>query len=135
MVRFATLSAVVCAFVAAVSASPVASETLERRQSYTGRGTYFEVGLGACGYTDVDTDSIIAISHDIYNGGEYCNRYVEIKDDSTGITQYARVRDECMGCDADAIDMSPSLFQSFNEDLSVGVLTVTWEFMSEGWSP
>ena len=73
-------------------ASPVA---VEKRSSRSGRvrlsllrvshsactyalgrvqGTWFEVGLGACGDTSVDSDKIIAISHDIYDDGKYCNK-------------------------------------------------------------
>ena len=34
-----------------------------------------------------------------------------------------------------APDLSPSLFQSLGEDLSVGRFKVDWHYMPEGWSP
>ena len=38
------------------------------------KGTYFNVGLGACGEFDTDDDAIVAISADLYGDGGYCNR-------------------------------------------------------------
>ena len=38
------------------------------------QGTWYEVGLGACGYTDSDSDYVVAISHDIYGSGGNCNQ-------------------------------------------------------------
>ncbi|KAI0726439.1 RlpA-like double-psi beta-barrel-protein domain-containing protein-containing protein [Fomitopsis betulina] len=137
MTRFAILATALVAAVASVSASPVATNgtTLEKRTTHTGRGTWYDTGLGACGYTDANTDYIVAISHDIYDSGNHCNRYLRIKNTATGVTAYGKARDECMGCEATAIDLSPSLFEALGADLGEGVITVAWNFMGAGWSP
>ncbi|KZT70527.1 hypothetical protein DAEQUDRAFT_725462 [Daedalea quercina L-15889] len=137
MSHFATIFVALCALFAFVAASPLATNgtTLEARTTHTGRGTYYEVGLGACGYTDVDTDYIVAISHDIYGSGGNCNQYIYIENTANGEVAYGRTRDECMGCSATAIDMSPSLFEALGADLSEGVITVSWHFMSEDYTP
>ncbi|KAF9802154.1 hypothetical protein IEO21_09964 [Rhodonia placenta] len=137
MSLLAVFSVVLCALAAAVSAFPIFinEAVLDKRVTHTGRGTYYEVGLGACGYHDVDSDAIVAISHDIYGNGGNCNQWMQITNPSTGKVQYGKTRDECMGCNATAIDMSPSLFESLGVPLSQGVQTVEWHFMSKDWSP
>ena len=71
------------------------------------QGTWYNVGLGACGYNNVDTDLIVAISKDIYGDGSYCNEYIRIENTATGDVAYGQTRDKCMGCAASAIGMSP----------------------------
>ncbi|RPD62744.1 hypothetical protein L226DRAFT_568551 [Lentinus tigrinus ALCF2SS1-7] len=122
MSRFAVV-AFLFALIVAVIAAPSSFE----KRSRTGRGTWFEVGLGACGEYNVDSDKIIALSSDIYSNGKYCNDKVTIKNTANGKTATATVRDECPGCGANDIDMSPSLFEELG-DLDTGVLTVTWDF-------
>ncbi|KAH9851528.1 riboflavin aldehyde-forming enzyme [Lenzites betulinus] len=112
-------------------ASPVGTEgaaPLEKR-ARTGRGTWFEVGLGACGKTNKDSDKIIAISSNIYNSGAHCDKKVKITNTANGKTATATVRDECPGCSSNDIDMSPSLFEELG-DLDTGVLAVSWYFTS-----
>ncbi|CCM05937.1 uncharacterized protein FIBRA_08176 [Fibroporia radiculosa] len=137
MSRLTAISLALCALVVSVSASPVTASTavLDKRTTHTGRGTWFDVGLGACGYENVNSDPIVAISHDIYGGGGNCNQWIHITNTANGVSAYGQTRDECMGCDATAIDMSPSLFESLGADLSVGVLTVEWNFMNKGFDP
>ncbi|TBU27142.1 RlpA-like double-psi beta-barrel-protein domain-containing protein-containing protein [Dichomitus squalens] len=120
------------AFFLALSATAFAAPTSEgtasvAKRSRTGRGTWFDVGLGACGETNVNSDKIIAISADIYGNGGYCNKGVTITNTANGKTATAIVRDECPGCGANDIDMSPSLFQELGS-LDTGVLTVSWDF-------
>ncbi|KAI0373741.1 riboflavin aldehyde-forming enzyme [Pilatotrama ljubarskyi] len=112
-------------------ASPVTTEgadaALIEKRSRVGRGTWFNVGLGACGKTNKDSDKIIAISANIYNNGAHCDKKVKIKNTANGKTATAIVRDECPSCGSNDIDMSPSLFEELG-DLDTGVLKVSWDF-------
>ncbi|KIY46512.1 hypothetical protein FISHEDRAFT_47203, partial [Fistulina hepatica ATCC 64428] len=108
-----------------VPAAPHAASVL-KRQTYSGQATYFEVGLGACGWTSVDSDHIVALATPDYDGGAHCGATVSISD-SSGTSATATVADECPSCSSGDLDMSPSLFQVF-EDLSVGVFPITWSF-------
>lgn len=38
------------------------------------QGTWFDVGLGACGDYDTNSDKIVAISSHIYGSGGNCNQ-------------------------------------------------------------
>ncbi|KAI0725545.1 RlpA-like double-psi beta-barrel-protein domain-containing protein-containing protein [Fomitopsis betulina] len=124
--------AVLYFLVPAVAALPV--QHFSKRDN-TGDGTYYDTGTGACGYTDSNNDPIVAISHVIYGDGESCNQWVQITNPANGKSQYGQVRDECEGCAQDDLDMSPSLFQSLGEDLSVGRFQIEWHYMDKDWSP
>jgi len=137
MSRLALLAVAISTFAYIAVASPVAGNTtaLEKRVTHSGRATYYEVGLGACGYTDTDSEPIVAISHLIYGSGGNCNQWMEIKNSATGKTKYGKTRDECEGCGEYDIDLSPSLFESLGAPLSQGIQQVEWHFMAKGWSP
>ncbi|CCM05816.1 uncharacterized protein FIBRA_08050 [Fibroporia radiculosa] len=154
MARFALLCAALVTILPAVFASPVAeSTTLDKRVTHEGWATWYDTGLGACGYTDSNSDPVVAISHLIYGSGGNCNQassqdcvyelkfadgciisqWMEIT--YNGITQYGKTRDECEACGEYDIDLSPSLFEGFAA-LSVGQLEdVEWHFMNKDWSP
>ncbi|GBE77842.1 hypothetical protein SCP_0107240 [Sparassis crispa] len=59
--------------------------------------TWYEVGLGACGYTDKDSDPIVAISYIIYGSGGSCGQWMHITNTVNGIGQYGLTYDECEG--------------------------------------
>ncbi|KAH0586537.1 hypothetical protein J132_08247 [Termitomyces sp. J132] len=110
--------------------------SLEKRITHVGRGTWFHVGLGNCGYINKDSDPIVAIAKSRYdaNGGANCNQWVEIVNTKNGRKAYGKTRDSCQSCGDSDLDMSPSLFQKL-DSLSVGELTISWHFMAKGWSP
>ncbi|TQN69310.1 Allergen Asp f 7-like protein [Colletotrichum shisoi] len=96
--------------------------------------TYYAVGLGACGEDDSgkdQTENIVAISHLVMgaqsNGNPYCGRKVKIS--VNGKTTTATVRDKCMGCKAEDIDVSEKCFLEMFDSLGVGRQTVEWSFI------
>ncbi|KAH7913975.1 RlpA-like double-psi beta-barrel-protein domain-containing protein-containing protein [Hygrophoropsis aurantiaca] len=113
-----------------VSSSP----DLAKRVTHTGRGTWFDVGLGACGENNVNSDSIVAISSAIYGNGGNCGQYVHVTNTANGKSAYGMTRDECPSCSSGSLDMSPGLFEQIG-DLGTGVLEISWNFMSKEWSP
>ncbi|KIO13402.1 hypothetical protein M404DRAFT_60363, partial [Pisolithus tinctorius Marx 270] len=82
------------------------------------RFTYYAVGLGACGQTNVASDFQ-------YGGGQYCFQMITIT--VNGKTAQAQIMDECPGCPDEGLDFSQGLFTFFS-DLSAGVLYGTWNF-------
>ncbi|KAH0839487.1 hypothetical protein J3R83DRAFT_299 [Lanmaoa asiatica] len=85
------------------------------KRSYTGRGTWFNDGLGACGYNNNPSDPIVALSTQLYGSGAECNRWVRITNRATGKTAYWH-------------DMSAGLFEQLGT-LAEGVLSISWDFM------
>jgi len=92
--------------------------------------TYYEAGLGACGWTtDGETEDVIALSHLLMgtqsNGNPFCGKYVTITLGGKSIT--AKVVDKCMGCEIHAIDLSNHAFKQL-EDMGVGRTQAKWHF-------
>ncbi|KAI0650076.1 RlpA-like double-psi beta-barrel-protein domain-containing protein-containing protein [Trametes meyenii] len=121
--------------IAAPAPLPDAATSLEKRVTHSGRGTFFHVGLGACGKNNVDSDHIVAISSDIFGKGGNCEQFMDITNAKTGKKAFGLVRDECPGCGAGDIDMSPSLFQALGASLDEGVVKVSWHFEKKGFKP
>ncbi|KAG0700443.1 RlpA-like double-psi beta-barrel-protein domain-containing protein-containing protein [Suillus ampliporus] len=139
MYRLITVLMTLCAIIFTVLAAPMrlsgtATVSLEKRVTHTGEGTWFEVGDGACGYEDTDSDPVVAISAQIYGSGGNCNQWIEITNTDNGQTAYGQTRDECESCDSGSLDMSPSLFEELST-LDTGEIPISWHFMSKGWSP
>ncbi|ORX35291.1 hypothetical protein BD324DRAFT_661339 [Kockovaella imperatae] len=103
------------------------NETLDKRDSFTGRGTWFDVGLGACGQWSTSNQLIVALNSPQYGGGypgPQCFKYITVQ--ANGVTVGGvQIMDECPTCDWGGLDMSQGLFQRF-ADLGVGVLSITW---------
>ncbi|PAV17056.1 expansin family [Pyrrhoderma noxium] len=135
---FRILSLVFAFFVAVLSITatplPANGTNIEKRITHTGRGTWYNPGLGACGETDSDSDDVLAISESIYGSGGNCNQYVHIVNTANGKSAYGKTRDACESCSSVDIDMSPSLFSQI-ADLDTGEITVEWHFMSKSFSP
>jgi len=125
---FALIASVLLALASPVPVVNGELVDIKKRQTRTGRGTWFSPGLGNCGKTDGDGDLILAIGKQLYDrtGGSHCNQMVKIV--ANGKTAYGKTRDSCQSCSDNDIDMSPALFQKF-APLDTGVLKVSWSFM------
>ncbi|KAI0856262.1 RlpA-like double-psi beta-barrel-protein domain-containing protein-containing protein [Xylaria cubensis] len=109
---------------------------------YSGDITYYDLGLGACGYDDSGvgtTKHIVAISHaDWYNRGSgtslgidmpnhpWCDQTITIQ--AGGKSTTALVHDICPGCAAGSIDVSSSTFDALFGSLDGGRESATWSF-------
>ncbi|KAI0434459.1 RlpA-like double-psi beta-barrel-protein domain-containing protein-containing protein [Xylaria sp. FL1042] len=100
-----------------------AAAVSERSQTFTGDITYYQPGLGACGETSTDSETVVALSPAQYTGN--CGKTITITKD--GKTATAKVVDKCPSCASGAIDVSSTVFKSL-ADMSVGRTTVTWSF-------
>ena len=104
--------------------------------SRSGELTYYTVGMGACGEDDTGADSsqnIVAISHLLMgtqsNGNPMCGQTITIKT-ADGKSASATVKDKCMGCALEDIDVSEKVFLQLFGSLDGGRLPVTWSFDS-----
>ncbi|POR34660.1 Allergen Asp f 7 [Tolypocladium paradoxum] len=100
---------------------------------YEGEITYYDVGMGACGYDDSDkglTENIVAIAvgrmGDKSNGNELCNQTITIH--ANGKSTTAKVRDKCMGCKPQDIDVSRKVYLDLWGGYDTGRMPCTWEF-------
>ncbi|EIM89216.1 uncharacterized protein STEHIDRAFT_145905 [Stereum hirsutum FP-91666 SS1] len=121
---------------APASAVPTGNGTLLEKRSYSGDGTYYNTGLGACGVTNVDTDYIIAVSVDLYNSypgatanpnlNPICGRLITATYNGRSVT--AAVKDKCYACAEYDLDFSPAAFTQLAAE-SVGRIPITWQFI------
>ncbi|KZT28160.1 hypothetical protein NEOLEDRAFT_1087834, partial [Neolentinus lepideus HHB14362 ss-1] len=91
--------------------------------------TWYDVGLGACGQTNVATDYVVALSVDDFGAGypgPNCFRNIQIS--YGGKTATAQVADKCPGCPAGGLDLSNGLFSYF-ADPSVEIIYGSWNYV------
>ncbi|KAI0032557.1 RlpA-like double-psi beta-barrel-protein domain-containing protein-containing protein [Vararia minispora EC-137] len=133
MFRLSIFLLALLSFFSAVMSAPIPEPVtveieLEKRTTHTGRGTFYYVGLGNCGWTNTNSEHVVAMSKAFYdvNKGGNCGQTLTIT--WGGKTETATMVDSCPGCGYYDLDMSPSLFQKFAAE-SVGVLNgVNWHF-------
>ncbi|KIJ17906.1 hypothetical protein PAXINDRAFT_130423 [Paxillus involutus ATCC 200175] len=65
-------------FLMALAAPLPDAQSLDKRITHVGIGTWFNVGEGACGDWNVNTDPIVAISAQIYGSGGNCGQWVQV---------------------------------------------------------
>lgn len=126
MARFTALFFALATVLSATSATPVPEQGLEKR-ARTGQGTWYNTGLGACGWTNKDSDKVVALPTAVYGSGSHCGKTVHIKNTKNGKTATATVADECPGCGNGGLDMTPGLFKTLG-NLDDGVIPISWDF-------
>ncbi|KAK7043643.1 hypothetical protein VNI00_008254 [Paramarasmius palmivorus] len=106
----------------------VNAQHLDKRFDNT-RFTFYDAGLGACGKTNSNSDWIVALNAEQWNGGSNCWKMITIN--YGGKTAVAQITDLCPSCSYGALDLSRGLFDHFaNEDL--GVIYGQWWFNQGG---
>ncbi|CAD6441967.1 8881ff7f-10df-4e08-977d-0c404505cd3f [Sclerotinia trifoliorum] len=108
---------------------------------FTGDLTYYAPGLGACGITSSSTESICAVSHIIFdaastssnpNSNPLCGRKIRItrqKDSGAGNnTVDVTVVDRCVGCKAEDLDLSITIFEKLALEAE-GRVTGSWAWL------
>ncbi|KAI0522006.1 hypothetical protein F5B22DRAFT_513373 [Xylaria bambusicola] len=109
-------------------------------KDYSGDITYYDLGLGACGYDDgSNSENIVAISHlDWYARGPgtslgidmpnhvWCNKMITIT--ANGKSTTAKVHDICPSCASGSIDVSRGTFMDLFGSLEAGRTEASWTF-------
>ncbi|KAK0532200.1 hypothetical protein OC834_002687 [Tilletia horrida] len=96
-----------------------------RRRRFDGKGTYYRVGMGACGWHNDSDQFVAAIAQSQYRGGSYCGRNARVCHNGTCVT--VKLVDECPGCSYGSLDLSPAAFRSL-APLRIGVIDISWSF-------
>ncbi|KAF7343511.1 hypothetical protein MSAN_01971400 [Mycena sanguinolenta] len=108
-----------------VSASPA----LQARQG-SGLATYYDPngGTGACGSVLQNSDFIVALGEDTWDGGSHCGQTVNVQ--YQGNTVQVTVQDLCPGCQgSNGIDLSEGAMAALDSNyINDGVISVVWSF-------
>ncbi|KAL1718873.1 RlpA-like double-psi beta-barrel-protein domain-containing protein-containing protein [Schizophyllum commune] len=105
--------------------------------AFSGDGTFYAAGLGACGITNSDSDMIAAISStyfDAYpgatgnpNSNPICGKQIRATYGSSSVV--VAITDRCAGCAGEYdIDFTPTAFSQI-ADQALGRIEITWEFV------
>ncbi|RDW68249.1 hypothetical protein BP5796_08906 [Coleophoma crateriformis] len=111
--------------------------------TFTGDLTYYAPGLGACGITSSSTDAICAVSHIIFdaaqgsssnpNANPLCGKKIRITRYNEAVNAERSVDvtvvDRCVGCVADDLDLSLSMFTQLADE-GLGRVTGTWAWLA-----
>ncbi|KAK6612408.1 hypothetical protein H4I96_01621 [Botrytis cinerea] len=108
---------------------------------FTGDLTYYAPGLGACGITSSSSESICAVSHIIFdaastssnpNANPLCGRKIRITrqkaSGSGNNTVDVTVVDRCVGCKAEDLDLSITVFEKLALEAE-GRVTGSWAWL------
>ncbi|KAJ3558469.1 hypothetical protein NM688_g917 [Phlebia brevispora] len=134
---FGMLFAISAIFAAIATASPALAvpAQLVNRQTITESGTasYYDVGLGACGVVNQNSDLIVAIPSDVFNSwpgatsnpssNPICGQKAVITYVGKSVT--VTVEDECPLCGPTDIELSLGAFSAL-ADPELGRISVTW---------
>ncbi|KAJ7347300.1 RlpA-like double-psi beta-barrel-protein domain-containing protein-containing protein [Mycena albidolilacea] len=87
-------------------------------------------GFGACGWRIYDTDFIVALGEDTWDGGVHCGKIIHVT--YNGVTISATVADRCPGCNSlhgpHSIDLSEGAMAALDSNyVNDGIITVHWE--------
>lgn len=107
--------------------------------TYTGELTFYDVGLGACGGYNTDSDMIAAASEllydgfDGYDGGNpndnpICNKQVSLTYQGKTIT--VTIVDRCVGCAIYDLDLAPAAFDQLADPSEGRLYGATWSFIN-----
>lgn len=108
-----------------------------KKVTYVGDATYYDVGLGACGEWNVSSDPIVAVSHTLFdtypgydganpNNNPICGKKLTATYKGKSVT--VTVRDRCVGCAPDDIDLSISAFEKLAPKAVGRMHDVKWSF-------
>lgn len=112
---------------AAAAAAQTSTSSSGGAGAHTGQLTYYDVGLGSCGYTNTDSEAVVAMAVGLMDKATMCGKSVSVT--YGGVTKTAKIVDTCMGCADGNLDMSPTLFEAFAPLTSGRVSGATWSFV------
>ncbi|KAK8120532.1 hypothetical protein PG999_004652 [Apiospora kogelbergensis] len=119
--------------------APSAPSTGGGEKKFTGDITYYQPGMGSCGYDDsAPKGNVVAVAKDWFmkvgNGKTslgvnqpaniLCDKTITIS--AKGKTTTATIRDSCPGCAPGSIDVTEGAFMELFGSLDVGRSEVTW---------
>lgn len=119
------------------TASATSTSTSSEEFPHVGEMTYYDTGLGACGWTSTDSDYIVALSQQVFdkktpngnpNNNPYCGKQIEAKwGDKTVVVT---VVDSCPGCAPNDLDFSPTAFEAI-ADKDLGRTEFSWRWIDQ----
>jgi hypothetical protein len=115
------------------SAAAVTTTSVSTSGDFSGDGTFYSPGLGACGLTNSDTDFIAALnapqfgSYPNPNNNPNCGKKALVH--YNGKSVEVTITDKCPTCAFGSLDLSPIAFNEL-ADPAQGRIPITWEWVN-----
>lgn len=103
--------------------APVEQEQNLSARSASGKATFFEPGLGACGWNSGSGDAIAALTSSSWDNGAHCGKWVTVN--HNGAQTAVKIVDECPTCEGNSLDLSPSSFSKLASQ-DQGMIDIDW---------
>lgn len=115
-----------------VAAASVQGASIHKR-STTGRATFYDVGLGNCGWTNSGSENVVALNTAQYGStsqkSSHCGQTITIN--HNGKSEQATIVDSCPTCPYGALDLSKSLFSKLTDgNMGLGETQISWSWGS-----
>lgn len=104
---------------------------------YKGDLTYYNPALGACGYTNSDSDKICAVSHVLFdaastgsnpNANPLCGLKLRLRRNGRSVD--VKVVDRCVGCAETDLDVTEAVFEEV-ANLDQGRVLMEWAWLEK----
>jgi len=104
------------------------------RADYSGDASFYEVGFGACGKTNNNTQLVAAISHAVFDSvpaastisNKFCGKKAKVTNGKKSVI--VTVVDRCATCGKNDIALSPAAFKKI-ASMDSGKVPVDWKLM------
>ncbi|PVV03481.1 hypothetical protein BB560_002035 [Smittium megazygosporum] len=113
--------------------SPAQSGEFDGSKTFTGEGTYYDVGMGACGKINTNSELVAAINTKQYgvhanpNKAPICGQCMLVKGPNNSSVK-VKVVDRCPVCEFGDLDLSPTAFVKLSP-LAVGRIKISWNYV------
>lgn len=94
--RFTNYSPIPASFTLFITFILLLITSTQAASTARGEATFFNPGLGACGYVHGDGDMVVALSWQRFGGKNPCGRRIKVRRGNR--VAWATVVDKCMGC-------------------------------------
>jgi len=106
--------------------------------TYTGQGTFYSTGLGACGIVNNDGQDIAAVSHSFFdsypgyssgnpNENPLCGKTAQVTYGSKTIE--VQLTDRCEACAYGDLDFSPHAFNQLDVPAKGRISGISWKII------
>ncbi|UKZ52631.1 hypothetical protein TrVGV298_006412 [Trichoderma virens] len=102
------------------------SSSLAPRENF-GDITFYNTGLGACGFFNNDEEYVVAVSAALFDSQSVCGRSISVNFNGRSVN--AQVVDRCAGCAFGDVDLSPRAFSDLTGSLDAGRVQGSWDFI------
>lgn len=126
MVSFITTTLTALTMALAASAAPADAKLAARKPDHWGTVAWGRIGFGACGIDTAGDALVAAVSPLLFDAEQPCGQNMVVTYGEQQVV--VQVVDRCEECADQDLVVSRNAFQALAGNLTVGLITATWDF-------